>query len=73
MNNKIWFIFAFVVILYFLKVHSVVVFVDGIRAYIGYNWNFIIDVMMNVKDRHPWVWISLPFLLLVLMTPSGRK
>jgi len=68
--NKLWYIAGFIVLLYFLKVPSVVKFSDGITSYLAYNWNFILDVGMNVKDRHPWVWISLPFILLLLW-PKG--
>lgn len=70
MSMRIWFIVGFIALLYFLKAPNVVHFVNGILDYIATNWNFLIDVMMNVRDRHPWVWIALPFILLVLM--SGR-
>lgn len=73
MSNKLWFLLAFFVLLYYLKVKMVVTFVDGILSYVGYNWNYLLDVMMNIRDRHPWVWISLPFLLLVLMTPARKR
>jgi hypothetical protein len=65
--NKLWFLAGFIVILYFLKVPSVVHFIDGILSVVITAWNYMLDVMMHVKDRHPWVWISLPFWLLILM------
>lgn len=71
--NRLWYVFALVIILYYLKVPSIVSFIDGILVVVANVWNFTLDSMMNIRDRHPWIWISLPFLLLVIMSPQGKR
>ena len=64
---------AFIVLLYYLKVPMVVTFIDGNLKVVFTAWNYLLDVFMNVKLRHPWEWMSLPLWLFLLMSPAARK
>lgn len=70
MNNKFYILVLFIVLLYFLKVPSVVTFINGILVVVFNAWNYLIDVMSNIRDRHPWVWIALFFVLWYTMIPE---
>ena len=65
--------FVLVVILYYLKVPAVVSSVNGILAPLTTAWNYTADVALNLRVRHPWIWMSLPFFLMLLLSPSARR
>lgn len=67
MNTKIWIVIGFIILLYYLKAPSVVIFVNGILSVITTVWNDTLDILMNLKERHPWVWMSLLVWLFFLM------
>lgn len=73
MNNKLLIIVLFAVILYYLKVPSVVTFINGNLIVLITAWNYVVDVLSNVRDRHPWIWISIFFILLYTMVPVKVK
>lgn len=64
---------GFVVVLYYLKVPAVVKSVNGILTPVTIAWNYLADVGLNLKERHPWIWMSLPFFLMLLMSPAARR
>lgn len=70
MKNLGWYVFTIIVVLYVLKVPSVVQFVNGIRDVLLTTWNYVIDVLTHVKERHPIFYIFLPFILLYLIRPN---
>lgn len=70
MNNKLLIFVLFIIVLYFLKVPSIVTFINGILVVVFNAWNYIIDVISNIRERHPWLWIGLFFLLWYSMIPE---
>lgn len=65
-----WCVLTIVIVLYILKVPSAVQFVNGIRDVAISVWNYTWDMVTHVKDRHPAVYILLPFILLYLLRPN---
>lgn len=59
-----------IAILYFIKVPGVVHFVDNILRPVFTTTNYIIDVMTHIRERHPYIYMSLFFILLFLMRPK---
>jgi hypothetical protein len=64
---------GFVIVLYYLKVPVVVSTVNGILTPLTTTWNYLIDVALNLRERHPFIWMSLPFFLMLLMSPAARR
>ena len=69
MNNKLYIAVLFIAALYILKVPSVVSFINGILIVVFNAWNYIVDVISNVRERHPWLWIAIFFALWYTMIP----
>lgn len=61
---------AVILILYFLKVPGVVTFVNNLTAPLLTFTNYAIDVGTHIRERHPFVYIGMWFLLLFLMRPE---
>ncbi len=57
-------------ILYLLKVPSVVQFVQEFIIVIATVENYALDVVLNLKERHWFIWICLPLILFILMLPE---
>lgn len=73
MNRNALIIILFIIILYYLKVPTVVTTINGLLVPLTTVWNYLIDVGTNVRERHPWIWISLFFILWYTMIPPANK
>ena len=69
MNNKFYILVLFIIMLYYLKVPFVVTSINGVLVPITTAWNYLIDVGSNIRERHPWIWMSLFVLLWYSMIP----
>lgn len=61
--------FIIILILYLLKAPSVVAFVESLIPL----YNATIDFLTHFRERHPFLFISLYFILLYLMRPEKRE
>lgn len=61
-----------IVILYAIKVPGVVATVNQNIQVAITIWNYTIDVIINLRDRHPFIFISLFFILLATLMPSDH-
>jgi hypothetical protein len=52
-----------IIALYILRVTFIVSFVDSAME----TWNYLMDYTLNLKDKQPLVFMSLPLVLLWLM------
>lgn len=62
-----------VVVLYYLKVPVVVTFVDQLRAALIPTWNQAMDSWIHFMERHPYIYASLPVVLVYLMLSGDDK
>lgn len=58
-----------ILILYLLKAPSIVAFVHSLIPL----YNATIDTLTHFRERHPFMFISLYFILLYLMRPEKRQ
>ena len=55
------------IVLYYLKVPVVVSFIDQLRVAIVPIWDQVIDSWIHLMERHPYLYMSLPVMLVYLM------
>jgi hypothetical protein len=70
--KTIFYISLIIFILYAIKVPFVVAFVNQQLQIAITVWNYILDVAINLRDRHPIVWISL-FGISILCLKNNAK
>lgn len=61
--QPIVYIAGVIIALYLLRVTLIVSFVDSALD----TWNYLMDYVLNLKDKQPLVFMSLPVVLLWLM------
>ena len=60
-------VLAVIVALYILRVPGVVAFVDGMKIPLFNATNYLIDISTHIRERHPFIYMSLFFVLFFLM------
>lgn len=71
MRNLYWAIII-VLLLYLLDIKPVVAFVDQSVAFILQQWNSLIEFIFTFRDKHPWIYMAIPFAMLYLMIHKGE-
>lgn len=54
---------AIVIVLYLLQVRAVVEGIDGLKV----TWNLFIEGITHMKDRHPYIFLSMIFVAIFLV------
>lgn len=67
------YIIVIMAILYILRVPNVVTFVNQVFAVIHTVIAYILDELTHVRERHPFIFISIPALLFYLMFAYRRS
>lgn len=52
-----------IVLLYAMDVRVIVTFIDSLAVY----WNDATIYISTFKDRHPWIMLSMPLMILILL------
>lgn len=72
MKNVVY-ILGTVLLLYILKVPQAVDLVTNIHQHVSIVWNYTIDIIINFRERHPYLYICIPFCILYLMRSNAKS
>jgi hypothetical protein len=71
--NKLFYFTLFIALLYVIKVQFVVTFInDNMRVAITV-WNYLVEASTTLRERHPFVFLSLFFIVFITLIPPVRE